>query len=187
MGVSIKIDEVEIGGVKVVHSTHNEDTRGSFARWFCTRELADVLEGRQIVQINYSRTKPVGAVRGLHFQNSPNAEMKLIRCLRGRVFDVVVDLRADSPTFLCWHAEELSADNARMVVIPEGFAHGFQVIEPDSELLYLHTAHYAPSAESGLRFDDPRLAIRWPREVTELSVRDKNHPLLNSYYRGIKL
>ena len=187
MGSRVEIDGVDIEGVKVVHSTHNEDARGSFARWFCSRELTDVLAGRQIVQINYSSTKQVGAMRGLHFQNPPNAEMKLIRCLRGRVFDVVVDLRTDSPTFLRWHATELAADNARMVVIPEGFAHGFQVLEPDSELLYLHTAHYAPSAESGLRFDDPRLAIRWPREVTELAVRDKNHPLLSPSFRGIKL
>jgi dTDP-4-dehydrorhamnose 3,5-epimerase len=185
MGQRLKISGADLAGVHVVDATPYADDRGSFARWFCARELVDVLAGRPIVQINHSRTVRVGAVRGLHFQHPPHGEMKLIRCLRGRVFDVAVDLRADSPTFLRWHAEELSADNARMVVIPEGFAHGYQVLEPDSELLYLHTATYEPSAEGGLRFDDPTLAIHWPLAVTDLSPRDANHPLINSSFTGI--
>jgi dTDP-4-dehydrorhamnose 3,5-epimerase len=185
MGALLRISKVDLDGVQVVDATPYADDRGSFARWFCSRELVDVLSGRTIMQINYSRTVRVGAVRGLHFQHPPHGEMKLIRCLRGRVFDVAVDLRADSPTFLRWHAEELSADNARMVVIPEGFAHGYQVLEPDSELLYLHTATYEPSAEGGLRFNDPTLAIQWPLAVTELSPRDANHPLIDSSFNGI--
>ncbi len=114
----------------------------------------------------------------------PHAEMKLVRCLRGRVWDVAVDLRAESPTFLHWHAEELSPDNHRMVVIPEGCAHGFQVLTPDSELLYLHTAFYAPDAEGGVRHDDPALGIRWPLPVTDLSPRDRSHPLIDAGDRG---
>ena len=117
---------------------------------------------RQIVQVNQSCTRTVGAVRGMHYQHEPHAEMKLVRCLKGKVWDVAVDLRAGSSTFLQWHAVELSAEKARMIVIPEGFGHGFQVLEEDSELLYLHTAHYAPFAEGGVRPMDPRLSIAGP-------------------------
>ena len=111
----------------------------------------------------------------------------MVRCLKGRVWDVAVDLRAGSPTFLQHYAQELSAVNALMLVIPEGCAHGFQVLEPDSELLYLHTASYAPSAEGGVRFDDPLLNLLWPLTVTDLSERDKKHPLLDKNFLGIKL
>jgi dTDP-4-dehydrorhamnose 3,5-epimerase len=114
------------------------DERGFFTRLFCHNELGELIGARQIVQINQSSTRTVGAVRGLHYQHGPSAEMKLVRCIKGKVWDVAVDLRAGSPTFLYWHAEELSAENAHMMVIPEGFAHGFQVLEEDSELLYLH-------------------------------------------------
>jgi dTDP-4-dehydrorhamnose 3,5-epimerase len=127
----------------------------------------------------------VGAARGLHYQHGPHAEMKLVRCLKGKVWDVAADLRAGSSTFLKWHAEELSAENARMMLIPEGFAHGFQVLEEDSKLLYLHTAYYASSAEGGVRPTDPRLSIRWPLAMQDLSDRDRNHPLLTSDFTGL--
>jgi len=123
----------------------------------------------------------------LHFQYAPFAEMKLVRCLRGRVFDVAVDLRARSGTFLSWHAEELSKDNYQMMVIPEGCAHGFQVLEPDSELLYLHTAPYAPSSEGGVAFDDSRLAINWPLPPTDISKRDRGFPYIASDFTGLEL
>ena len=113
--------------------------------------------------------------------------MKLVRCLKGRVWDVAVDLRANSPTFLKWHAEELSPAKAGMMIIPEGFAHGFQVLEPESELLYLHTALYAPDAEGGIRFDDPMLGVKWPIAVTDLSKRDTDHPLIDSNFQGLKI
>jgi dTDP-4-dehydrorhamnose 3,5-epimerase len=124
-------------------------------------------------------------VRGLHFQYHPHAEMKLIRCLRGRVFDVAVDLRKNSPTFLEWHAEELSGENQRMIVIPEGFAHGFQVLETDSELLYLHTATYQKGSEGAVRYNDPLIGIHWPLPVTDVSARDQNHPFLDHSFHGI--
>src|SRR3546814_6280440 len=143
--------------------------------------------GRHIVQINHSRTTMVGAVRGMHFQSAPHAEMKLVRCLKGRVWDVAVDLRAGSPTFLRWHAQELSEDNARMLVISEGCAHGFQALEPDSELLYLHTAPYTPEVEGGLVYDDPRLAIKWPLSIADLSARDQQHPYLSIDFPGLHL
>jgi dTDP-4-dehydrorhamnose 3,5-epimerase len=121
----------------------------------------------------------------MHFQKSPYAEMKLVRCLRGRVWDVAVDLRAGSPTFLKWHAEELTPDNARMLVIPEGCAHGFQVLEDNSEILYLHSAPYIPEAEGGVLYDDPRLGIRWPLPVADVSVRDLEHEPIALNFSGI--
>jgi dTDP-4-dehydrorhamnose 3,5-epimerase len=174
-----------IAGVFVVDTDSRQDDRGAFARLFCANDLREVLGDRHIVQANMSRTSKVGAVRGMHFQYPPHAEMKAIRCQQGRVWDVIVDLRAGSPTFLQWHAEELSRENARMIVAPEGCAHGFQVLEPDSEMLYLHTAFYHPAAEGGLRHDDPALAISWPMAATELSERDRSHPLLKTDFAGI--
>ena len=178
-------DTTELRGVLVVETTPLVDSRGAFARFFCERELAAVTGDRRIVQINHSRTDAVGAVRGLHYQLPPHAEMKLVRCLRGRVWDVAVDLRAGSPTFLQWHAEELSPGNARMLVIPEGCAHGFQVLEPESELLYLHTAYYAPEAEDAVACDDPRVGVAWPLPIGGLSERDGNHPPLPADFVGI--
>jgi dTDP-4-dehydrorhamnose 3,5-epimerase len=157
-----------------------EDNRGAFGRLFCLEELEPIWQNRGIQQVNYSLTQQVGALRGLHFQYPPYAEAKLIRCLKGRVWDVVVDLRQSSPTFLTWAAVELSADQHNAVLIPEGCAHGFQVLSPDSELLYLNTAPYRPEAEAGLRWDDPQLKISWPLKITDLSERDQRHPLLGN-------
>lgn len=187
MGKAVNIHPTSIPGLVVAETTPHTDSRGAFARLYCERELASLIGQRRIVQINHSRTATIGAVRGLHYQHPPHAEMKLVRCLKGRVWDVAVDLRHNSPTFLRWHAEELTPANTRMMVIPEGFAHGFQVLEPESELLYLHTAFYTPGAEGGLRHDDPSLAIHWPLAVTDLSPRDAAHPLISSDYSGIAL
>lgn len=176
--VTMKIYPTPISGLLRIETKPYADERGSFSRFFCEQELSGIIRQRRIVQINYSLTNCVGAIRGLHYQRPPHSEMKLIRCLKGRVWDVSVDLRKSSPTYLRWHAEELSATNARMVVIPEGFAHGYQVLEPDSELLYLHTAFYEPQSEGGLRHDDPLLNINWPNPVTDLSFRDANHSLI---------
>ncbi|CAM3412339.1 dTDP-4-dehydrorhamnose 3,5-epimerase [Mycobacterium colombiense] len=183
----MNIIDTPLAGLKVVQSSPHRDARGAFLRLFCAQELRAVVGQRQIAQINHSRTSNVGAVRGLHFQHPPHAEMKMIRCLRGRVWDVAVDLRAESPTFLRWYAQELAQEDAQMLVIPEGFAHGFQVLEPESELLYLHTALYHPPAEGGLRYDDPRLAIAWPLQPQDLSPRDQAHPLLNADFTGVTL
>ena len=187
MGEGVNITDTPLSGLKVVRSSPHRDERGVFTRLYCSRELQSMLGHRQIVQINYSRTNHAGAVRGMHFQRPPHAEMKMIRCLRGRVWDVAVDLRSGSPTFLQWHAVELAADDAQMVVIPEGFAHGFQALEPDSELLYLHTDFYDPPSEGGLRYDDPRLAITWPLPPQDLSPRDLHLPLLTAEFTGITL
>lgn len=187
MGWFVKIRFTPLDGLAVVETKTLEDTRGRFARLFCATELRQIIGTRDIRQINYSRTESVGSVRGLHYQSPPHAEMKLVRCLRGRVWDVAVDLRAGSPTFLRWHAEELNPENARMFVIPEGFAHGFQVLEHGSELLYLHTAEYAPAAEGGILHDDVILGIPWPLPVGELSPRDQSHSILKSGFAGLIL
>jgi dTDP-4-dehydrorhamnose 3,5-epimerase len=175
----MKILATDIEDVFVVETNSLIDVRGTFTRFYCKNELEAIWGNREIEQINRSITTKIGAVRGMHFQHPPFAEMKIVRCLNGRVFDVAVDLREGSKTFLKWHAQELSASNNLMLVIPEGCAHGFQVLEPNSELLYLHSAKYAPLAEGGLRFDDPELNIAWPLPVTDLSERDKGHQLLN--------
>lgn len=161
------------------------DSRGFLERLYCANELAPLLSGRAIVQVNRTITVREGTVRGMHFQHSPHAETKFVTCLRGAVFDVAVDLRADSPTFLRWHAEQLSADNARTLVIPEGFAHGFQTMTADCEMLYFHTAVHSPDAEGGLCPTDPRLAIDWPRRISEMSRRDARHPLLDDTFAGL--
>ena len=140
-----------------------------------------------IVQINHSRTTKVGAVRGMHFQRPPHAEMKLVRCLKGRVWDVAVDLRTDSPTFLQWHAEELSATNHRALLIPEGFAHGFQALSDGVELVYLHSAAYTKESEGGLNPKDARLSIAWPLAITELSGKDAQHAELDQQFEGLML
>jgi dTDP-4-dehydrorhamnose 3,5-epimerase len=181
----MKSHQTPIAGLFLAKSEPRTDERGSFNRLYCQNELREAVGARQIVQINQSSTLTVGAIRGLHYQHEPYAEMKLVRCIKGKVWDVAVDLRAGSPTFLKWHAEELSAENAHMMVIPEGFAHGFQVLEENSELLYLHTALYSPSAEGGVRPTDPRLLIAWPLTPQDLSERDRNHPLLTSDFTGL--
>jgi dTDP-4-dehydrorhamnose 3,5-epimerase len=187
LGDRVNILDTPLADLKVVQSLPHRDARGAFIRVFCAEELQPVLGPRQIAQINHSRTSHTGAVRGMHFQYPPHAEMKMIRCLRGRVWDVAVDLRSGSPTFLQWHAQELSQDDAQMLVIPEGFAHGFQALEPDSELLYLHTAFYHSPSEGGLRHDDPQLAVAWPLPPKDLSPRDLSHPLLDAEFTGVAL
>ena len=181
----MKITHTALPGVVVVETTPLADDRGAFARLYDGCELSAVIGGRRIEQVNHSRSANVGAVRGMHFQYPPHAEMKLVRCLKGRVWDVAVDLRAGSSTLLRWHAEELAPDNARMLVIPEGCAHGFQVLEPESELLYLHTASYAPETEGGVSCSDPRLGITWPLPVEGLSRRDCSFPPIALNFSGI--
>ncbi len=176
-----------IEGLYLVESDLHTDPRGMFARLLCERELREIGHSRPIVQINHSRTVSPGALRGMHFQYPPYAEIKMVRCLRGAAFDVAVDLRKGSRSFLRWHGEILTAENMRMMYIPEGFAHGFQTLEPETELLYFHTAFYSPEHEGGVRHDDPAVGISWPMAVSEMSDRDRNHPLLGHGFDGIKV
>lgn len=183
----MKILDTPMAGVKRVVLNPYSDSRGTFTRWFCEQELMSALDGRHIAQANHSHTEQIGTVRGLHYQVPPHSEMKLVRCIRGKVYDVVVDLRRNSDTFLRWHSFELSDQSPEMLVIPEGFAHGFQVLEAGSELLYLHTAVYAPDSESGLRFDDPVLGINWPMPPEGVSDRDRSHSFITKSFAGIGL
>jgi dTDP-4-dehydrorhamnose 3,5-epimerase len=175
-----------VDGAMVVQTNAFRDARGQFGRLFDLQALSAIHGERTIHQINHSITHEVGAIRGLHFQVPPHGEAKWVRCIRGRVWDVAVDLRKGSPTFLKHAAVELSSDSMRAFFIPEGCAHGFQVLEPDSELLYLHTREYVPGADLGLRWDDPRLAISWPMAPTMISERDRNHPLMTSNFEGLE-
>ena len=180
------IAELPLAGVRLVERQRGGDARGFLSRLFCAQDLKAGCWTKPVAQINHTYTARAGTVRGMHFQRSGHAEMKLVSCVRGEVWDVAVDLRAGSPTFLCWHAERLSADNGRALLIPEGVAHGFQALTDDVELLYCHSAAYTPAAEAGLNPRDPRLAIGWPLAIAELSERDATHPMLESGFEGVR-
>ena len=172
-------------GLKLVARKPVGDHRGYLERLYCMDEFESLFAGKPIAQVNRSLTRKRGSVRGMHFQRPPHAEIKLVTCLAGSVFDVAVDLRRASPTFLRWHGEVLSADNHRSLLIPEGFAHGFQALSEDCQLLYLHSARYEPDHEGGLHPQDPALAIAWPEAIPELSARDAAHPFLGEDFDGM--
>jgi dTDP-4-dehydrorhamnose 3,5-epimerase len=181
------IEDLYLSGLKRVERRRLGDNRGFFSRVFCAEELSEAGWVKPIVQLNHTYTAKRGAVRGLHFQRPPHAEMKLVSCLRGEVWDVAVDLRQDSPTFLHWQAEALSAENGRALLIPEGFAHGFQAMTDEVELLYCHSAAHAPSAEAGVNCRDQRLTICWPLPLTELSIRDSGLPSIGDGFEGVRI
>lgn len=174
-----------LSGLRVVQRKLIEDDRGFLARLWCAEEFG--IQGwiKPVAQINHTLTRHCGAVRGMHFQYPPHAEMKLITCVRGAVFDVAVDLRCGSPTILKWHGEVLSATNGRSLLIPEGCAHGFQTLSDNCELIYLHSAPYNPATEGAINPVDPQVAIAWPLPIAELSVRDCGHPMLDNAFQGI--
>ena len=177
-----------IRGLMVLQRKPIGDSRGHLERMFCAEELQPLTPAtRRIEQINHTWTSGRGTIRGLHFQYPPHSETKFVSCLHGEVFDVAVDLRRASATFLHWHAEVLSADNHKTLVIPEGLAHGFQTLSENCGMLYFHTAAYQPSAEGGLNARDPVLNIRWPLEVTELSPRDAAHPFVTTEFAGVSV
>lgn len=184
---SFNVTDLPLAGLKLVNRKRLGDQRGFLSRLFCAEELAAVGWLKPIAQINHTYTEKKGTVRGLHFQRPPRSEMKLVTCIRGEVWDVAVDVRVDSPTFLQWHAECLSANNGNALLIPEGFAHGFQAITDDVELIYCHSAAYCVEAEAGLNALDPKLAIPWKMAITELSERDKNHPFIETGFTGVLL
>lgn len=163
------------------------DERGFFQRIFCPEELGEFWGNRKIYQVNRSVTKNVGAFRGFHFQKPPFSEMKFIQCTNGSVLDIAIDLRADSKTFLQTFTYELSAENNIAVVIPEGFAHGFQVLMPNSELIYFHSSPYKKEYEDGINYQDPMFEIELPLPVKELSLRDQAFKYIDKNYKGIRL
>jgi len=182
------VAETPIDGLMRVTRSIIGDHRGFLSRLYCSDELAEAGFDAPIKQINQTLTRAKGAIRGMHFQFSPHAEDKFVSCIRGEVLDVAVDLRSGSPTFLQGHAEPLSAENGASLFIPKGFAHGFQTLTKDCELLYFHTASYSKEAEGALNPLDPALAIAWPLPVTDMSVRDRAHPhLADIHFPGIVL
>ncbi len=181
------VTPLPLSGLNRIERQRLGDDRGYLTRVFCAQDLISIGWKKPIAQINHTYTAKRGTVRGLHFQYPPHTEMKLVNCLRGEVWDVAVDLRAGSPTFLQWHAEVLSAENGAALLIPEGFAHGFQALTDDVELLYCHSAPYHPEAEGGSHVCDPRLGITWPMPITVLSDRDDAFALLTDDFKGIEV
>lgn len=168
--------ETKLGGAFVIDLEIFKDDRGFFARAWCRREFeAHGLIGK-LIQSNISFNRKAGTLRGMHYQIAPHEEAKLVRCTKGAIYDVIIDLRPHSPTYQEWVAVELSADNYKMVYVPEGFAHGYQTLVDDTEVFYHVTEFYAPAAERGVRFDDPAFEITWPMDVVLISSKDRNWP-----------
>lgn len=161
------------------------DERGLFARTFCKNEFRKIGFEKEFVQFNHSFNKHQGTIRGMHYQNPPFGETKLIRCIQGSVFDVAVDLRAGSPTFLQYYGAELSAKNMVSILIPEGFAHGFQALEDNTALIYHHTQYYTPAADAGVRYNDPALGIDWKLPPLMISEKDKVYKLIDNNFKGL--
>jgi dTDP-4-dehydrorhamnose 3,5-epimerase len=174
----IKFSETFLKGHFIAELSPVTDQRGLFERLFCKKEFSRIGLFPEIAQINHSVSSKKGTFRGLHFQLPPYDEMKIIKCLKGSVHDIAVDLRRESPTFLKWNATELTADNNVIVIIPAGYAHGFQTLSDNAELLYLHTGYYNPEMEGAINYHDPLIKLSLPSEITEISTRDKNHPFI---------
>jgi dTDP-4-dehydrorhamnose 3,5-epimerase len=169
--------ETILGGAYVIHLERMEDERGLFARSFCQKEFAAHGLKVEVAQCNISFNKHKGTLRGMHFQRPPKAEAKLVRCTRGGIHDVIIDLRPDSLTYCQWIVTELTANNFAALYVPEGFAHGFQTLEENTEVFYLMFEFYAPEYARGVRWDDPAFGIRWPLANPIVSERDRSYPL----------
>lgn len=180
-----EVTDTPLTGLKLVQRQRLGDSRGFLSRLFCADELAAAGFDQPIAQINHTFTARQGTVRGMHYQRPPHAEVKLVSCVRGEVWDVAVDVREGSPTYLRWHAARLSADNGLALLIPRGFAHGFQALTDDVELLYCHSAAHAAQAETGLNPLDERLGIGWPLPMAELSTSDAGHARITDTFQGV--
>lgn len=176
----MKFTPLALSGAYQIDLDITEDDRGFFARCYCEKQLLDNDLETRWVQMNNTLTREIGSIRGMHFQYPPNAETKMVRCLRGAVWDVMVDLREGSQTLGAWFGIILSDSNRTMVYIPKGFAHGFQTLQPNTELLYWHSNYYSAENEGGLKYDDPEVGIEWPLPISRISGRDNNHPTLNN-------
>lgn len=183
----MKFNNLKINGAYLIEPEPISDERGFFVRTFCQNEFGKIFPNFIVKQINQTLTKKMGTIRGMHYQNPPFAETKVVRCLQGSVFDVIVDLRKDSPTFLNWHGEILSGDNMKALFIPKGCAHGFQTMTDDVEMIYLHDEFYNKEFEAALRYDEPMVGIQWKGAPTELSERDKTHKYLDNKFEGISI
>ncbi len=183
----MKFEETKLAGSYVINIVTSSDDRGWFARTFDKDEFKKTGFDGEWVQLNHSFTNVAGTIRGMHYQLPPFAEIKLVRCIAGAVFDVIIDLRKNSATYLQWFGIELSAENKKMIYIPEGFAHGFQTLTDNCELIYHHSQFYKPGFEGGIKYDDPMINIQWPTKVSNISTRDKSHSFLDKNFEGINL
>ena len=177
--------ETSLKGSYVLTFEPLEDERGWLARTYCKNEFLAIGHTKEWVQMNHSFTKQKATVRGMHYQRSPYGEIKLVRCIAGSVYDVIIDLRAHSASYLQYFGIELSAVNKKMIYIPEGFAHGFQALSNDAELLYNHSQFYLPGVEAGVKYNDPAINIKWPLELTNISERDNSHPFIDANFKGL--
>ena len=177
--------ETPLRGAYVIEIEKHEDERGFFARSWCAQEFSSKGLDTQLVQCNVSFNAWKGTLRGLHYQIPPHAETKLVRCTKGALYDVIVDVRTDSPTFLKWFGVELTAVNYRMLYIPKRFAHGFQTLENGTEIFYQISDFYAPLASSGIRWNDPCLGIVWPEADRTISKKDQGYLALDRAFAGI--
>ena len=182
----MKFNKTPLTGAYTIELDRMGDGRGFFARFFCGEEFSKQSLINNFVQINDSLTKNKGTLRGMHYQLPPSAEVKVVRCIKGSLYDVILDLRPDSATFGKWFGETLSAENRRMMYVPEGFAHGFVTLEDDTEAFYLVSSPYAPALERGLRFNDPRFKIEWPVKPIEISEKDQSWPEFDPDWHGIE-
>lgn len=185
--MKFQVNDTPLDGLKLLTRPQTIDVRGQFSRLFCTDQLSEFGWPNGVAQSNLSVSHDVGTVRGLHFQHKPHSEAKLVTCIGGGVFDVAVDLRAGSSNFGKWYGVELNADNLFSLLIPVGFAHGFQALQPNSTMIYFHSTAYNSAAESGVRWDDKDLAIDWPIPVKNISARDMSLPPLAALGAGIQL
>jgi dTDP-4-dehydrorhamnose 3,5-epimerase len=172
----MKFVPTTLQGAYVIEVEPREDERGFFARAWCQREMAEHGLDPKVVQCNLSFNHTRGTVRGMHYQLAPHQESKLVRCLRGSIFDVIIDLRPESPTYAKWFGVELSAEKRNMLFVPEGFAHGYQTLGDDTEVFYQVSEFYQPGSEAGIRWDDPSFSIQWPIQATLISAKDRGHP-----------
>jgi dTDP-4-dehydrorhamnose 3,5-epimerase len=172
----MKFTPMALQGAFLIDLERREDTRGWFARAYCAREFREHGLPEQMVQTNLSLTRRAGTLRGMHYQLPPDAEDKLVRCARGRIWDAIVDIRPQSPTFCRWFGAELSSDNGCMLLVPKGFAHGFIALSDDAVVTYQVSASYAPGSEGGARWDDPAFGIEWPVPVLDMSEKDRSWP-----------
>jgi dTDP-4-dehydrorhamnose 3,5-epimerase len=183
----MKFTPLNLSGAFLIDVETKKDNRGEFFRVIGMDELKQINHTKEFVQVNRSVNYKKGTLRGMHFQNPPHAEIKIVQCIKGKVFDAIVDLRRNSETFLKWAGVELSEENRNMIYIPEGFAHGFQTLEDNSELIYFHTEFYTPESEDAICFSDPLINIEWKIPVAVISDRDKSIPLLVKNFKGIEL
>lgn len=172
----MKFTETPVHGAMIIELEKHEDHRGFFSRGFCKNEFEEHGLDHQIVQCNFSKSRKKGTLRGMHYQEAPYSEVKMVRCINGSIYDVIVDIRKDSPTYMKWFGVELADDNYKMLYIPKGLAHGFQTLQDDSVIFYMVTEYYNKEAEGGVRWNDPAFNIDWPLQVTEISEKDKLYP-----------